>query len=188
MTRTAMRANDPFFLRLRKHVHHASEALRPIAFSQTMHQADVDVVDAELAPEAVKILPRRLRSARKSLGQHRNLVARHMLQRLDNMRMTPISIRRIKKSQPVIVAIQQEIRQPLHAQRGLIGMMTGSDSARAHGETAGADSSLAQLHGIEGVDFLRQRRHYSERPVESPRVRQPFPWSRGAKNMRAESC
>src|SRR5260370_33122146 len=95
-----------------------------------------------------------------------------MLQPSGSVRMHPITVRQVKKTQPAIVAVQQKPRQPLQTQRGLIGMMTRSNGPRAYCEKAGTDSSLAQRNRVEGCNLPLQRRS-SERAPESPRAEHP---------------
>ena len=115
-----MRTNNPFVLGLGKHVHHALVTLSPIRFGHAMHQADIEIVDPKLPAKAVQISSCSRRIARLRLTHHRNFVPRHMLQRLRDMRMAAIRIRRVKETQPVIVAVQQQVRESLDPKRSLV--------------------------------------------------------------------
>jgi hypothetical protein len=74
-----------------------------------MHQANINLLDAKLAPETLEVGARGRRIARLGLRKHRHLVARHVLQRLCHVRMASIRIGSVKKAQAVIVAIHKQI-------------------------------------------------------------------------------
>src|SRR6267378_7893368 len=118
-----MRANDALLLRLREYVHRPLEALRPIPFGQTMHETNVNVVRPQLLTETVEVRPGSRRIARPGLGQHRNLIAWDMPQRLGHMRMASIGVGRVKEPQALVIPIQKKVRKSLHAQRRLMRMM-----------------------------------------------------------------
>ena len=51
----AVGADDSFLLGFGENIHHAFVALGPVAFGDAVHQADVEIVGAEFAAEAVEI-------------------------------------------------------------------------------------------------------------------------------------
>ena len=122
-----------------------------------MHQADVEVVGAEFAAEAVEIGAHGGGVARPGFGEDSDFVARHMLQRLGDVRMASIGVRSIEEAQPVVVAIEQQIGESFDAKRGLMRMCSRADGAGAHGEAAGFNSGAAESDGVGGGEFRRER-------------------------------
>src|ERR1700716_1465298 len=55
MARTAVSANDAFLFGIGENVHDAFVAFGPVAFGEAMHEADVDVIGAELAAKTVEV-------------------------------------------------------------------------------------------------------------------------------------
>jgi len=113
-----------------------------------MHQANVEIVDSKFTAEAIEISPRSRRIACPSFSQHSDFVAGHVFKRLGDMRMAAISIGRINETQPMIVAIEQQIRESLHPKRGLIGMMPRPNGAGSHRQPAGLDASAAESNDV----------------------------------------
>src|SRR6478752_8500039 len=74
------------------------------------------------------------------------------------MRMTSVSVGGVKKPQALIVAVEQQVRQPLHAQRSLVGMVPAAHRSGSHGQTARSDAGLAQRDRVSGCELARQRR------------------------------
>src|SRR5580700_11605610 len=148
VARAPMRPNNPLLLRLREHVHHSSKTLRPIGFGDAMHQADIEIIDSQFAPKAVKVSARTRGIAPPGLCQDCDFISRHVLKRLGYMRMASIRISGVEESQPVIVAVEQKIGESLHAERGLVRMMTGTNRARAHRQPARPNSRAAKRDGV----------------------------------------
>src|SRR5437879_12355591 len=82
VTGTSVSANDPLFLGFRKHIHNAFEALGPITFGEAVHEANVDMIDAEFAAETVEIFASSGRIGRPRLGELRELVTRDERERV----------------------------------------------------------------------------------------------------------
>ena len=150
-----MRADDPFLLGLGENVHDSPVALGPVAFSQAVHEADVDVVGAQFLAKTIEIGAGFGWIAGPGLGQDRDLVARKMFERLGHMGMAAVGVGSVEESQAVIVAVEQEIGQTLHAQRGLVGVMSAADRARPHGKTTGGNAGPAENDRIRRAEFAR---------------------------------
>jgi hypothetical protein len=71
--------------------------------------------------------------------------------------MAAVAVGGIKKAETVVVAVEQKIRKTFDAECGLVRMMAYSDSAGAHGKTAGLDPGFAEGHGIGCAKFARKR-------------------------------
>src|SRR5438309_10949379 len=80
-TGTSVSANDPLFLGFRKHIHNAFAALGPMTFGEAVHEANVDMSDAEFAAETAEICVSRGRIARPRLGEPGDFMARDMRER-----------------------------------------------------------------------------------------------------------
>src|SRR5712664_3560849 len=157
VARAAVSADDALLLGFGEDVHHAFEALGPVAFGEAVHEANVDLIGAEFAAEAVQIGACRSGVARPGLGEHGDLVARDMLEGFGDVRMAAVGIGGIEEAQAAIVAIEQQIGQAFDAERGLMRMMAHTDSARAHGETAGLDAGLPESYRIGCGELARER-------------------------------
>ena len=105
-----MSADGSLLFCLGEHIHHALETLGPIALGDAVHEADIEIVGAEFAAEAVEIGAGCSSIARPGLGQHGNFVARHVFERLGHVRMASVGISCIEEAQPVIVAVEEQIR------------------------------------------------------------------------------
>ena len=106
-------------------------------------------------------LRKRSRSARalaasrdKVLREHRDFVARHVLESLGDVRMASVGVGGVEEAQAVIVSIEQKIGEAFDAERGLMRVMSGADGAGAHGEAAGLDAGVAERDGVGGGEFL----------------------------------
>jgi len=96
----AVGANDAFFLGLGEDVHHAFIAIGPIAFGEAMHEADVDVIGAEFAAEAIEIVAGGGGVASPGLGKNGNFVARDVFEGFGDMRMAAVGIGGVEKRRP----------------------------------------------------------------------------------------
>ena len=134
-----------------------------------MHQADIDVVGAQFFAKAVEIGAGLGGIARPGLGEDGNLVAAKMLERLGHVRMAAVGIGGVEEAQAVVVAVEQQIGEALHAQGSLVRVMSAADRARSHGETAGLDPGLAQHHRIRRRELARQRRQRAHGPGQASR-------------------
>ena len=115
-----MRADHSFLLGFREHVHDALVALGPVAFSQAVHEQDVDIVDAKLFAESVNIGTHACRISCPRFRKHGDFVPLHVLERLRYVRMAAVGIRSVEETQAFVVTVQQEIGEALHAQRSLV--------------------------------------------------------------------
>ena len=79
-----------------------------------------------------------------------------MLERFGDVRMAAVRIGGIKEAQPMIVAIEEQVRKALDAESSLVGMMTATDGAGAHGEAAGLDARLTESHSIRSAELARE--------------------------------
>ena len=69
------------------------------------------------------------------------------------MRVAPVGIGGIKETQAMIVAIEQQSRQAINAQRGLVRVMTGAHGARTHSQSAGFDPSPSDRDRVVGAEL-----------------------------------
>ena len=70
----------------------------------------------------------------------------------------------------MVVAVEQQIGQSFHPQRGLVGVMPRSDRAGPHRQAAGADSSFAQNYRVRRAELARQA---GQRAGREPFAAQP---------------
>ena len=96
----AVGANDSLLLGFGENVHHAFVTLGPIGFGKAMHKADVEVVGAEFAAEAVEIGAGSGGIAGPGLCEDGDFVALHVLERFGDVRMAAIGIGGVKKRRP----------------------------------------------------------------------------------------
>ena len=111
----AMGANDSLLLGFGEHIHGSAEAVGPVGFGDAVHEADIEIVRPEFFAEAIEIGPHAIGVARPGLGQDRDFVARHVLQRFGNVRMAAVGVGGIEEAQAVIVSVQQEIGETLNS-------------------------------------------------------------------------
>jgi len=154
----AMGADNAFFLGFGENVHDALEAVSPIAFGEAVHEADVDVIGAKLAAEAVEIGPSGGGVACPSFGEDGDFIARDMFEGLGDMRVAAVGISRVEEAQAVVVTIEQQVRETLEAEGGLMRMVPDANGAGAYGEAAGLDAGPAEGDGVRGAEFPRERR------------------------------
>jgi hypothetical protein len=149
-------ADDSLLFRFRKHVHGAAVAVGPVGFGYAVHEADVEVVGAEFAAEAVEIGAHGGGIACPGFCQHGDFVARHVLERFGDMGMASVRIGSVEEAQAMVVSVEKEIGEALDAERGLMRMVSGADGAGAHGETAGLDAGAAESDCIGCGEFVRE--------------------------------
>ncbi len=147
---TAVGADDSLLLGFREDVHHAFETLGPIGLGEAVHEANVEVVGAEFAAEAVEIGAGGGGIASPSLGEDGDSVARNVLECFGDVRMTSVSVGSVEETETVIVTIEKEIREALKAERSLVGMMAGANGAGAHSEATGGDAGAAESDSVGG--------------------------------------
>ncbi len=157
VARAAMSANDALFFGFGENVHDAFVALGPIAFGEAVHEADVDVIGAELAAKTVEIGASGGGVARPRFGEHGDCIARDVLQGFGNVRVTAVRIGGIEEAQTMIIAIEEQVGEAFNAEGSLVGMMTAADGSGAHGEAAGLDVSLTEGHSVGGAELARER-------------------------------
>ena len=76
-----------------------------------------------------------------------------MLERFGYVRMASVGVGGVEEAEAVVVSVEQEIGESFDAERGLMRVMLGADSARAHGEAAGFDAGAAEGDGVRGGEF-----------------------------------
>jgi len=143
-------ANDSFFLGFGEDVHDAAVTVGPVGLGDAVHQADVEVVGAEFAAEAVEVGAGFFGIAGKSLGQNGDFVARYVLERFGYVRMASVGIGGIEEAEPLVVSIEQDCGETLHAEISLVRVVTGADRAGAHGEATGLDAGISERDQIVG--------------------------------------
>src|SRR5215813_9270853 len=104
MARTSMRANDAFVLGFLKNVHDGTIARSPIAFSQAVHQKDINVFGVEFAPEALEVGTHFVRIARPGFCEDSDFAAVDMFERFGDVRMASVGIGGVEKTQAAVVA------------------------------------------------------------------------------------
>ncbi len=102
-----MGADDSLLLGFFENIHDAAIASGPIGFGEAVHEADIDIVGAELAAEAVEIGAGGRGIAGPGFCEHSDLVARHVPERFGNVRMASVGIGGVEKAEAVIVAVEQ---------------------------------------------------------------------------------
>src|SRR3954471_17580139 len=159
MAGATMCANNSLLLGFREHVHHAFVAIGPVSLGKAVHQDDVEVVSAEFLTEAIKIGAHLSRVARPGFGEHRDFVPRNVLERLGNVRMASIRVGGVEEAESVVVSVAQQVREALNPKCGLMRMVAGAYGSRAHGKTAGVNSSIAENDSIGSGEFPGELRH-----------------------------
>jgi len=87
-------------------VHHRAIAGGPIFLGHAVHQENIDVVDAQFAAEAVEIGAHFCGIAGPGFGEDGDFAAIDLLQSFGDMRMAAVGISRVKKTKPLVVAVQ----------------------------------------------------------------------------------
>ena len=148
-----MSADDALFFGFGENIHDAFVALGPIAFGEAMHQTDIDVVSAKFAAEALEIGAGSGGVASPGLGEDGDFVAGDAFEGFRDMRVAAVRISGVKEAQAMVVAVEEQVRETLDAEGGLMRMVAGADGAGAHGEAAGLDAGLTESHGVSGAEF-----------------------------------
>src|SRR6267143_6443975 len=115
VARAAMSANDALFFGFGENIHDALVALGPIAFGEAVHEADVDVIGAELAAKTVEIGASRGGVARPRFGEHGDFIARDVLQGFGDVRVAAVRIGGIEEAQTMIIAIEEQVGEAFYA-------------------------------------------------------------------------
>jgi len=110
-----MGPDDAFMLGFGEDVHHAFVAVGPIAIGKAVHQANINVVGAKLAAEALKIGARGGGVTCPGLGEHGDFVTRHVLQRFSDVRMAAVGIGGVEKAKAMIVAVEKQVGEAFDA-------------------------------------------------------------------------
>src|SRR5260370_18864261 len=152
-----MGADDAFFLGFGENVHDALEAVSPIAFGEAVHEADVDVIGAKLAAETVEICASRGGVACPSFGEDGDFIAGDMFEGFRDMRVAAVRIGGVEEAQAVVVAVEEQVRQTLEAEGGLMRMVADANGASAHGQAASREAGLAEGDGVRDAEFSRER-------------------------------
>src|SRR5208282_482366 len=127
VARAAVGTDDAFFLGFRENVHDAFVAVGPVAFGETVHQTDVEMIRAEFAAEAVKIGTSGGGVTSPGFGKNGDFVARDMFEGLGVVRMAAIAVGGIEEAETVVVAVEEKLRETLNAECGLMRMMAGTN-------------------------------------------------------------
>src|SRR6267143_387994 len=170
MARAAVSANDALLFGFGENVHDAVVALGPVAFGEAMHEADVEVIGAELAAKTVEIGASGGGVARPGFGEYDDFIALDVLERFGNVRMAAVGIGGIEEAQAVVVSVKEQVRETFDTERGLVRMMTAANGAGTHGETAGLDARFAEGHSVCGADLARENRKSERTPREGGRM------------------
>ena len=165
-----MSANDAFLLGFGENVHDAFVALGPVALGKAVHEANVNVIGAELATEAVEIGAGGGGVAGPSFGENGDTVARNVLKRFGNVRVAAVGIGRVEETKAVIVTVEEQVGEAFDAERGLVRMVADADGSSAHGEAAGLDPSLAERNGVGGIELSRKAGKSESAPREYRRM------------------
>src|SRR6266699_3917763 len=152
----AVSANDTFLLGFGENVHDAFVALGPVAFGKAVHKANVNLIGAELATEAVEIGAGGGGVAGPSFGKDRDFIARDVLEGLGNVRVAAVGIGRVEETKAVIVTVEEQVGEAFDAERGLVRMVADADGSGPHGEAAGLDAGLAERNGVGGIELSRE--------------------------------
>src|SRR5260370_22705411 len=116
----AMSANNAFFLGFGEGIHHALEALSPITLCNAMHQAGIDMIGAKLAEEAIKIGTGRGSVACPGLGKDGDFIAGDVFEGFRNGRVAAVRISGVEEAQAVVVAVEEQVGEPLKAESSLV--------------------------------------------------------------------
>src|SRR5579859_2132108 len=108
MARAAVGADDSLLLGFGEYVHDTAIAVGPIGFGDAVHQADVEIIGAEFAAEAIEIGAGGSGIARPGFREHRDFVARHVLERLGYVRMASVGVGGVEETEAVVVSVAQE--------------------------------------------------------------------------------
>src|SRR5262249_47185207 len=108
--------------------------------------------DAEFAAEPVQVGPHALWRGGLRFGQDRDFLARYRLQRLTNVSVAAVGIRRIPEGDALIVRRAEQLRDPVVAQLArLIRTAVRPYGSGAHGHAADLDLSRPKKHAIRRV-------------------------------------
>src|SRR6266851_5572179 len=166
----AVSANDALLFGFGENVHDAFVALGPITFGEAMHEADVDIIGAELAAETIEIGAGGGGVARPSLGEDGDLVAGDVLEGFGDVRVAAVGIGGVEEAQAVVVSVKEQVGETFDAEGGLMGMMADANGAGAHGEATGLDAGLAEGHSVRGAELARERGKSERAPHEGGRM------------------
>ena len=107
-----MGADDALLLGFVENVHDAAVARGPIGFGDAVDEDDVDVVDAELAAEAVEVGAYSGGVASVGLGEDGDFVARELLEGCGDVGMAAVGVGGVEEAEAVVVvAVEQEARE-----------------------------------------------------------------------------
>ncbi len=115
-----MSANNAFFLGFGEDIHHAFEALSPITLCKAMHQADIDMIGAKLAAEAIEVGTGGGSVAGPGFGKNGDFVAGDVLEGFRNVRVAAVRIGGVEEAQAMVVAVEEQVGEPLKAESSLV--------------------------------------------------------------------
>src|SRR5579862_6004917 len=87
-----------------------------------------------------------------------------MLERFRDMRVTAVRVRRVEEAKAVVVPVEEEFGQAVHAQRRLVRVVAHAHCARAHRQQARLDARFAQRDRFVRFEFARERRKWTHSP------------------------
>src|SRR6266849_1486962 len=158
VTAAAVRADDALFFGFGQDIHHAAVAIGPVALGEAVHEADVDVIDAEFAAKAIEIGTSGGRVTGPGFGEDGDFVTGDVFEGFGDMGVAAVRISGVEEAQAVVVAIEKQVAKTLYAEGGLVRMVAGAGGAGAHGEAAGLDAGLAKGDGVRGTELAGKRR------------------------------
>ena len=86
----------------------------------------------------------------------RDFAAIDVLESFGDVRMAAVRIGSVEKAQAVVVTVEQEARQAVDAERGLMRVVAGTDSAGAHGQARSLDAGVPERDSVGGRKFAWQ--------------------------------
>jgi hypothetical protein len=154
----AVGSNNALLLGFGEDVHDTAIPRSPVPLGDAVDEDNVDMVDAQLSPETVKVGTDAGRISSVGLGEDGDLVARELLQGCGDVRMAAIRVRRIEEAQTIFVeAVEEKVGERRGAQPGLVGAAPEADCAGSHGQAAGTNAGMPEDHFILSGELLRQR-------------------------------
>src|SRR5271157_5042789 len=132
VARAAVSADDALLFRFGENIHDAFVAIGPVAFREAVHEADVEVVRAELAAETFEIGASGGSVACPGFGENGDFVARNVLKSFSHVRVAAVGVGGIEEAEALVIAVKKKIGKPLDAKRGLMRMMANANGASAH--------------------------------------------------------
>src|SRR6266849_3751472 len=109
VTGAAVRADDALFFGFGQDIHHAAVAIGPVALGEAVHEADVDVIDAEFAAKAIEIGTSGGRVTGPGFGEDGDFVTGDVFEGFGDMGVAAVRISGVEEAQAVVVAIEEQV-------------------------------------------------------------------------------